>query len=146
MWGTNAGLITRAILFSYNVVSVIKSVRLLVAGRVVWSIIWGLYNSPELAAVPSGLSPTPLIIIIIIILNEWMNEWRSNDHVGTLGYLLERGHMADREVVGGLLLKCTLRIEIVTKSVRLMWLRIESTDRACVSIIMWLDKCITDAD
>jgi hypothetical protein len=27
------------------------------------SIIWGLYNRPELAAVPSGLSPTPLIII-----------------------------------------------------------------------------------
>jgi hypothetical protein len=27
------------------------------------SIIWGLYNKPELAAVPSGLSPTPLIII-----------------------------------------------------------------------------------
>jgi hypothetical protein len=29
------------------------------------SIIWGLYNRPEVAAVPSGLSPTPLIIIII---------------------------------------------------------------------------------
>jgi hypothetical protein len=28
------------------------------------SIIWGLYNRPEVAAVPSGLSPTPLIIII----------------------------------------------------------------------------------
>jgi hypothetical protein len=26
------------------------------------SIIWGLYNRPEVAAVPSGLSPTPLII------------------------------------------------------------------------------------
>jgi hypothetical protein len=26
------------------------------------SIIWGLYNRPEMAAVPSGLSPTPLII------------------------------------------------------------------------------------
>jgi hypothetical protein len=26
-------------------------------------IIWGLYNRPEVAAVPSGLSPTPLIII-----------------------------------------------------------------------------------
>jgi hypothetical protein len=26
------------------------------------SIIWGLYNTPEVAAVPSGLSPTPLII------------------------------------------------------------------------------------
>jgi hypothetical protein len=25
------------------------------------SIIWGLYNRPEVAAVPSGLSPTPLI-------------------------------------------------------------------------------------
>jgi hypothetical protein len=24
------------------------------------SIIWGLYNRPEVAAVPSGLSPTPL--------------------------------------------------------------------------------------
>jgi hypothetical protein len=34
------------------------------------SIIWGLYNRPELAAVPSGLSPTPLIIIIIIILEK----------------------------------------------------------------------------
>jgi hypothetical protein len=28
------------------------------------SIIWGLYNRPEVAAVPSGLSPTLLIIII----------------------------------------------------------------------------------
>jgi hypothetical protein len=27
------------------------------------SIIWGLYNRPEVAAVPSGLSLTPLIII-----------------------------------------------------------------------------------
>jgi hypothetical protein len=27
---------------------------------------WGLYNRPEVAAVPSGLSPTPLIIIIKI--------------------------------------------------------------------------------
>jgi hypothetical protein len=27
----------------------------------------GWYNRPEVAAVPSGLSPTPLIIIIIII-------------------------------------------------------------------------------
>jgi hypothetical protein len=27
------------------------------------SIIWGKYNRPEVAAVPSGLSPTPLIII-----------------------------------------------------------------------------------
>jgi hypothetical protein len=26
------------------------------------SIIWGLYNRPEVAAVPSGLSPTPPII------------------------------------------------------------------------------------
>jgi hypothetical protein len=26
-------------------------------------IIWGLYNRPEVAAVPSGLSPTPPIII-----------------------------------------------------------------------------------
>jgi hypothetical protein len=26
------------------------------------SIIWGLYNRPEVAAVPSGLSPAPLII------------------------------------------------------------------------------------
>jgi hypothetical protein len=26
------------------------------------SIIWGLYNRPEVAAVPSGLSPTPLTI------------------------------------------------------------------------------------
>jgi hypothetical protein len=30
------------------------------------SIIWGLYNRPAVAAVPSGLSPTPLIIILII--------------------------------------------------------------------------------
>jgi hypothetical protein len=29
------------------------------------SIIWGLYKRPEVAAVPSGLSPAPLIIIII---------------------------------------------------------------------------------
>jgi hypothetical protein len=36
--------------------------------RVVSSIIWGLYNRPEVAAVPSGLSPTPLIIIIIKII------------------------------------------------------------------------------
>jgi hypothetical protein len=28
--------------------------------------IWGLYNRPEVAAVPSGLSPTPLIIIITL--------------------------------------------------------------------------------
>jgi hypothetical protein len=28
-------------------------------------IIWGMYNRPEVAAVPSGPSPTPLIIIII---------------------------------------------------------------------------------
>jgi hypothetical protein len=40
------------------------------------SIIWGLYNRLEVAAVPSGLSPTPLIIIIvviiiIIIINPW---------------------------------------------------------------------------
>jgi hypothetical protein len=27
------------------------------------SIIWGLHNRPEVAAVPGGLSPTPLIII-----------------------------------------------------------------------------------
>jgi hypothetical protein len=27
------------------------------------SIIWGLYNTPEVTAVPSELSPTPLIII-----------------------------------------------------------------------------------
>jgi hypothetical protein len=26
------------------------------------SIVWGLYNRPEVAAVPSGLSPTPLIL------------------------------------------------------------------------------------
>jgi hypothetical protein len=30
------------------------------------SIIWGLYNRPEVATVPSGLSPTTVIIIIII--------------------------------------------------------------------------------
>jgi hypothetical protein len=30
------------------------------------SIIWGLYNRPEVAAVPSGLSPTPLIISGVI--------------------------------------------------------------------------------
>jgi hypothetical protein len=28
------------------------------------SIIWGLYNRPKVAAAPSGLSPTPIIIII----------------------------------------------------------------------------------
>jgi hypothetical protein len=32
------------------------------------SIIWGLYNRPEVAAVPNGLSSTPPIIIIIIII------------------------------------------------------------------------------
>jgi hypothetical protein len=32
------------------------------------SIIWGLHNRPDVAAVPSGLSPTSLIIIIIIII------------------------------------------------------------------------------
>jgi hypothetical protein len=32
------------------------------------SIIWGWYNRPVLAAVPSGLSLTPLILIIIIII------------------------------------------------------------------------------
>jgi hypothetical protein len=31
-------------------------------------IMWGLYNRPVVAAVPSGLSVTPLIIIIIIII------------------------------------------------------------------------------
>jgi hypothetical protein len=31
------------------------------------SVIWGLYNRPEVAAVPSGPSPTPLIIIKKII-------------------------------------------------------------------------------
>jgi hypothetical protein len=40
--------------------------------------------------------------------------------VGTFEYLLERGHMAGREVVGGLLLQCILQIEIVAKWVRLM--------------------------
>jgi hypothetical protein len=29
------------------------------------SIIWGLYNRPEVGAVPSGLSPSPLIITVI---------------------------------------------------------------------------------
>jgi hypothetical protein len=32
------------------------------------SIIWGWYNMPEVAAVPSGLSLTPLRAIIIIII------------------------------------------------------------------------------
>jgi hypothetical protein len=32
------------------------------------SIIWGWYNRPVVAAVPSGLSLTPLTIIIIIII------------------------------------------------------------------------------
>jgi hypothetical protein len=32
------------------------------------SIIWGWYNRPVVAAVPRGLSLTPLIIIIIIII------------------------------------------------------------------------------
>jgi hypothetical protein len=31
------------------------------------SVIWGLYNRPEVAVVSTGLSPTPLITIIIII-------------------------------------------------------------------------------
>jgi hypothetical protein len=33
-------------------------------------IIWGLYNKPEVAAVPSGLSPTPLKKIILLMLGE----------------------------------------------------------------------------
>jgi hypothetical protein len=37
-----------------------------VAPRSPSSIIWGWYNRPVVAAVPSGLSLTPLIIIIII--------------------------------------------------------------------------------
>jgi hypothetical protein len=32
------------------------------------SIIWGLYNRPEMTAVPSGLSPTPVMIINKIII------------------------------------------------------------------------------
>jgi hypothetical protein len=35
--------------------------------------------------------------------------------VGTLEYPLERGHMADREAVGGSLLKYMLKIQVVTK-------------------------------
>jgi hypothetical protein len=31
------------------------------------SIIWGLYNRPEVAAVPSGLSPTPIKIKALTI-------------------------------------------------------------------------------
>jgi hypothetical protein len=33
------------------------------------SIIWGFYNRPEVAAVPSGLSLTPPIIIILFQIN-----------------------------------------------------------------------------
>jgi hypothetical protein len=53
-----------------------------------------------------------------------MNEEETTTKVfvGTLEYLLERGHMADREVVGGVLLKCILIIQIVTK-----WFRIDVT-------------------
>jgi hypothetical protein len=32
------------------------------------SVFWGWYNRPVVAAVPSGLSLTPIIIIIIIIM------------------------------------------------------------------------------
>jgi hypothetical protein len=42
------------------------------------SIICGCYNRPVVAAVPSGLSPTPLIIIIIIIIII------GQDHLATL--------------------------------------------------------------
>jgi hypothetical protein len=31
-------------------------------------IIWGVYNRPELASVPNGLSPTSLLIVIKIII------------------------------------------------------------------------------
>jgi hypothetical protein len=31
------------------------------------SIIWGLYNRPEVAAVPSGLSPTPLKKTVAVV-------------------------------------------------------------------------------
>jgi hypothetical protein len=48
------------------------------------SIIWGLYNGLKVAAVSSGLSPTPLIIIIIgcdgmdwINLAEGRDQWRA---------------------------------------------------------------------
>jgi hypothetical protein len=52
------------------------------------SIIWGLYNRPEVAAVPSGLSPTALIIII-------------ND--GPLeGTMLSQHSSADKETLGTL--------------------------------------------
>jgi hypothetical protein len=47
------------------------------------SIIWGLYNRPEVAAVPSGLSPTPPIIIkimwsarIVWPVNNWFTSYR----------------------------------------------------------------------
>jgi hypothetical protein len=33
------------------------------------AVIWGLYNRSEVAAVPSGLGPTPLIIIIIMLVS-----------------------------------------------------------------------------
>jgi hypothetical protein len=36
------------------------------------SIIWGWYNRPVVAAVPSGLSLTPLTIIKIIIINRFL--------------------------------------------------------------------------
>jgi hypothetical protein len=35
------------------------------------STIWGLYNRSEMAAVPSGLSPTPLIILIIDSISQY---------------------------------------------------------------------------
>jgi hypothetical protein len=40
------------------------------------SIIWGWYNRPEVAAVPSGLSPIPLIIKIIIILPFYLSLYQ----------------------------------------------------------------------
>jgi hypothetical protein len=44
------------------------------------SIIWGLYNRPEVAAVPSGLSPTPLTTIIIKIHNRSCKNFRSQNY------------------------------------------------------------------
>jgi hypothetical protein len=45
------------------------SIFIPIAPQSPWSVIWGWYNRPVVTAVPSGLSLTPLRIIILIINN-----------------------------------------------------------------------------
>jgi hypothetical protein len=48
-----------------------------------------LYNRPEVAAVPSGLTPTPLIIIIIIIIIIIDAVLESSMFHGQLSYFMD---------------------------------------------------------